>query len=101
MSANAADSPDFVPPPAGEIMGHPKALWNLFGAEFWERFCYYGMRAVLAPYVALAFFSHLGDDAESAALLAAGAQSVGLGGLVLRVETAAVVGVHALAWRDI
>ena len=52
---------DFVPPPAGEFLGHPKALWNLFGSEFWERFMYYGMRAMLAVHVAAAFFSHLGE----------------------------------------
>ena len=50
----------FVPPPPGEILGHPKALWNLFGSEFWERFMYYGMRAMLAVHVAAAFFAHLG-----------------------------------------
>ena len=31
----------------------------LFGAEFWERFSYYGMRAILAVYVASAFFGML------------------------------------------
>ena len=29
----------------GEIMGHPKALWQLFNIEMWERFAFYGMRA--------------------------------------------------------
>ena len=72
MSNAEAANHDFQPPPAGEFMGHPKALWNLFGAEFWERFCYYGMRAILGPYVALAFFSHLGDSAESEASLTYG-----------------------------
>jgi POT family proton-dependent oligopeptide transporter len=27
--------------------GHPKGLWILFGTEMWERFAYYGMRAIL------------------------------------------------------
>ncbi len=49
----------FTPPPPGEVMGHPKALWMLFGSEFWERFCYYGMRALLAVYVATTFFGLL------------------------------------------
>lgn len=52
---------EFVPPPQGEFLGHPKALWNLFGSEFWERFMYYGMRAMLAVHVAVSFFSHLGE----------------------------------------
>ena len=36
--------------------GHPPGLWILFFAEMWERFCYYGMRALLALYVADLFF---------------------------------------------
>lgn len=44
----------------------------LFGSEFWERFCYYGMRAILAVHVAQAFFAHLGDGAESEASLTYG-----------------------------
>lgn len=70
--SDAAKSHEFIPPPAGEVLGHPKALWNLFGAEFWERFCYYGMRAILGPYVALAFFANLGDGAEAEASLTYG-----------------------------
>ena len=31
----------------GGIAGHPKGLSNLFFAELWERFSYYGMRALL------------------------------------------------------
>ena len=58
---------EFVPPPAGSFLGHPKALWNLFGTEFWERFMYYGMRAMLAVHVAAQFFSHLGADADAEA----------------------------------
>jgi POT family proton-dependent oligopeptide transporter len=57
----------FNPPPAGEFLGHPKALWNLFGSEFWERFMYYGMRAMLAVHVAAAFFAHLGAEADAEA----------------------------------
>jgi len=55
-----------------EIIGHPIGLWLLFGTEFWERFCYYGMRAILGPYVALAFFSQYGDQAASQASLTYG-----------------------------
>ncbi len=29
------------------ILGHPRGLFVLFFAELWERFCYYGMRALL------------------------------------------------------
>ncbi len=37
------------------IFGHPRALYVLFFAEMWERFCYYGMRALLALYVVQQF----------------------------------------------
>ena len=28
------------------LFGHPTGLFNLFFAEMWERFSYYGMRAL-------------------------------------------------------
>jgi len=59
MSGEPSSNRPFNPPPPGEILGHPKQLWMLFGSEFWERFCYYGMRALLAVYVASTFFGHL------------------------------------------
>ena len=31
--------------------GHPSGLYVLFGAEAWERFSYYGMRALLVLYL--------------------------------------------------
>ncbi len=31
---------------------HPKALYTLFATEMWERFSYYGMRAILTLYLA-------------------------------------------------
>jgi len=64
---SGANNHQFIPPPPGEFLGHPKALWNLFGSEFWERFMYYGMRAILAVHVSAAFFSHLGAQADSEA----------------------------------
>jgi len=33
--------------PAGTFLGHPKGLFLLFATEMWERFSYYGMRALL------------------------------------------------------
>lgn len=35
---------------------HPKGLYLLFASEMWERFSYYGMRAVLALYLTKALF---------------------------------------------
>lgn len=64
------DAKAWVAPSPGEILGHPRSLWMLFSAEFWERFCFYGMRALLAVYVADTFFSHLpeGEANEQASL---------------------------------
>ncbi len=36
---------------AGIFLGHPKGLFVLFFAEMWERFSYYGMRALLIFYL--------------------------------------------------
>src|SRR5699024_7595519 len=33
------------------FFGHPKGLFTLFFTEFWERFSYYGMRAILLYYM--------------------------------------------------
>lgn len=37
---------------AGAQKGHPKGLWVLFGTEMWERFNFYGMRALLSLFLA-------------------------------------------------
>ncbi len=37
--------------PAGEFLGHPKGLVICFLTEMWERFSYYGMRALLIFYL--------------------------------------------------
>ncbi len=50
MTTNAAEAPK-----QGTFTGHPKGLYLLFFTEMWERFCYYGMRALLALYVAEQF----------------------------------------------
>lgn len=34
-----------------ELLGHPKGLFVLFFTEMWERFSYYGMRAILVLYL--------------------------------------------------
>ena len=31
--------------------GHPKGLYVLFATEFWERFSYYGMRAIFVLFM--------------------------------------------------
>ena len=66
---DTAGRPD-IPP--GDFLGHPKALWQLSNIEMWERFAYYGMRALLAVYVATTFFSNYGDQANAEASLVYG-----------------------------
>jgi POT family proton-dependent oligopeptide transporter len=34
-----------------ELLGHPRGLWTLFLTEMWERFSYYGMRALLVLFM--------------------------------------------------
>ncbi|MGB0523657.1 MAG: peptide MFS transporter [Flammeovirgaceae bacterium] len=48
---DAAKLPDNHFSKMGEWMGHPKGLFILFFTEMWERFSYYGMRAILTLYM--------------------------------------------------
>src|SRR5688572_10673428 len=66
-----------VAPAESTLFGHPKGLFVLFFAELWERFCYYGMRALLALYIARQFF-----PGQEAAQERASASSGGLTALV-------------------
>jgi len=50
MSATSANPPYNRPVKAG-IFGHPRGLAYLFATEMWERFSYYGMRALLVLYM--------------------------------------------------
>lgn len=52
-------------PAAGEWFGHPPQLKRLFTTEMWERFGYYGMRAILTLYLAKHF---LFNDSTSTGL---------------------------------
>ena len=44
-----------------QMRGHPKGLMILFFAEMWERFSYYGMRALLVLYLTKHFLFERGD----------------------------------------
>jgi proton-dependent oligopeptide transporter, POT family len=48
-----------APPEYDQLMGHPRPLWMLFMAEFWERFAFYGIRWALVLYIVAQF--HGGD----------------------------------------
>lgn len=51
----------------GQWFGHPRGLYVLFFAEMWERFSFYGMRALLVFYLTKHF---LFDDASASGLYA-------------------------------
>jgi POT family proton-dependent oligopeptide transporter len=40
-----------APSPERMLFGHPVGLYVLFFTEMWERFSYYGMRALLFLYM--------------------------------------------------
>ena len=46
-----------------ELFGHPTGLFTLFFAEMWERFSYYGMRALLIFYMIKGFLSYSDNQA--------------------------------------
>ena len=49
---------------ATKTTGHPRGLYILFFTEMWERFSYYGMRALLVPYMVSASFGYQPKDAS-------------------------------------
>ena len=61
MTHNAALSAQ-----SGELLGHPKGLFVCFMTEMWERFAFYGMKALLFLYLTK---HHLFADADGYLLL--------------------------------
>lgn len=52
------------------FFGHPRGLATLFFTEFWERFSYYGMRALLVLFMTADVARHgMGMDAQKAAAI--------------------------------
>lgn len=52
-----------IPTEQRTFLGHPHGLFVLFFAEMWERFSYYGMRALLVFYMIKGFLQY--DDARA------------------------------------
>ena len=48
---------------SGTLFGHPTGLFTLFFAEMWERFSFYGMRALLLFYMLKGFLGYGDRDA--------------------------------------
>ena len=60
-----------VNPSEQQMFGHPKGLFYLFFAELWERFSFYGMRALLTLYMVQEIFKALEErDAVSLVIYA-------------------------------
>ena len=52
-----------------DILGHPQGLFYLFFAELWERFSFYGMRALLVLYMVDQVFASLSNSDTVAAIV--------------------------------
>lgn len=59
--ASAAQVPPPLPHSGPTLLGHPRALFVLFFTEMWERFNYYGMRALLVLYMTKSLLLGYGD----------------------------------------
>jgi POT family proton-dependent oligopeptide transporter len=68
MTDNKAHPFDFDGQP--QLMGHPVGLYILFFTELWERFSYYGMRAILVLYITAQAVDNPGLGWEEADALA-------------------------------
>jgi len=68
MIQNEADSsPNAIPQPAPTAkQRHPGGLYTLFFTEMWERFSYYGMRALLVLFMVDAVRGGMGMDDKTA-----------------------------------
>lgn len=79
MSSSSPSADD-----TGGILGHPRGLTTLFFTEMWERFSYYGMRALLVLFMTLAVANGgLGfDDKKASAIYGTYTMSVYLLGIV-------------------
>ena len=51
MSEDILDNNSVSDPSSKMLFGHPVGLFILFFTEMWERFSYYGMRAILVIYI--------------------------------------------------
>ena len=51
MAISTADDRGVPAKKANDLFGHPRGLTFLFATEMWERFSYYGMRALLVLYM--------------------------------------------------
>src|SRR5271154_5663060 len=50
-SSSVSEQSSSIPQPQSGMRGHPHGLQTLFFTEMWERFSYYGMRALLVLFM--------------------------------------------------
>ena len=55
-----------IPAHQKELFGHPVGLYVLFFTEMWERFSFYGMRALLTLYLIKDYYAQLENSEEIA-----------------------------------
>ena len=55
VDAAAKSVPEPALPEFKTLLGHPRPLWMLFMAEFWERFAFYGIRWAMVLYIVAQF----------------------------------------------
>jgi len=69
MEVNDLQEPvpsNFVPPQVAIRQGQPRGLYTLFFTEMWERFSYYGMRALLVLFMVDSVRGGMGMDDRTA-----------------------------------
>ncbi|RMF40171.1 MAG: MFS transporter [Planctomycetota bacterium] len=65
QATSSGESATFDPSRLPTVFGHPTGLYTLFFAEMWERFSYYGMRALLVLYMIKGFLGYGDKDANA------------------------------------
>jgi len=82
---------------AGEMLGHPKGLFLLFGTEMWERMSYYGMRGIFVLYLSsLATATAMGWDMAYFGIDAAAAGADDLYQTELQKKALGILGTYAM-----
>lgn len=69
MSGVVDTTKEYTPPVFDQVLGHPKPLWMLFMAEFWERFAFYGIRWAMVLYIVAQFHGGTGAGEKPASEL--------------------------------
>jgi proton-dependent oligopeptide transporter, POT family len=69
MSGAVDTTKEYTPPVYDQVLGHPKPLWMLFMAEFWERFAFYGIRWAMVLYIVAQFHGGAGTGEKPASEL--------------------------------